>query len=64
MILYSRTHNAVLRIGDANTFVRLPHLRVNFCPAITGAAAVDFEFAFPHIGHAIIQLVKAAYIAG
>jgi len=28
------------------------HLRVNFWPAITGAAAVDFEFAFPHMAHA------------
>lgn len=28
------------------------HLRVNFWPAITGAAAVDLEFALPHIAHA------------
>jgi hypothetical protein len=30
------------------------HLRVNFCPAMTGAAAVDFEFALPHMAHATI----------
>jgi len=29
------------------------HLRVNFWPAMTGAAAVDLEFAFPHIAHAV-----------
>jgi len=28
------------------------HLRVNFWPAMTGAAVVDFELALPHIGHA------------
>jgi hypothetical protein len=35
------------------------HLRVNFWPAITGAAAVDFEFAFPHIAQADDVLAKA-----
>jgi len=28
------------------------YLRVNFWPAMTGAAAVDLELALPHIGHA------------
>ncbi len=34
------------------------HLRVNFCPAMTGAAAVDLEFALPHIAQAAELLVS------
>jgi hypothetical protein len=35
------------------------HLRVNFCPVMTGAAAVDFEFALPHMAHAANMSVTA-----
>ncbi len=31
------------------------HLRVNFWPVITGAAAVDLEFALPHMEQAIMN---------
>jgi len=43
-----------------------PHFNVNFCPAITGAALVDFEDAFPQIAQARLLLVfysnKQGYI--
>ena len=32
--------------------IRSCHFNVNFCPAITGAVALDLEFAFPHMAHA------------
>jgi hypothetical protein len=38
------------------------HLRVNFWPAMTGAAVVDFEFALPHMAHAVDTLVSLAMI--
>ena len=42
--------------------IRSFHLRVNFWPAMTGAAAVDFEFALPHMAHAVDTLALLAMI--
>jgi hypothetical protein len=38
--------------GVPSLIIDFDHFRVNFWPAITGTAEVDFEFAFPHMAHA------------
>jgi hypothetical protein len=50
--------NHFIRCIRRGTIV-MAHLRVNFCPAITGAAAVDLEFDLPHMGHAIYLSASA-----
>lgn len=40
-------------VAHCTLVVVFDHLSVNFWPAMTGAAAVDLEFALPHMAHAV-----------
>jgi hypothetical protein len=55
-------HASIISSLHIGRGIRSFHLRVNFWPAMTGAAAVDFEFAFPHMAHAVDTLVMLAMI--
>jgi hypothetical protein len=50
---YNNPHRHLIPRRRSSYFdIRSRHFNVNFCPAITGADALDLELAFPHMAHA------------
>jgi hypothetical protein len=49
---YNNHRHLIPRRRSSYFDIRSRHFNVNFCPAITGADALDLELAFPHMAHA------------